>query len=93
MTISKKAIEIVRAIAPINNLVAYPLDKKQLVAWSEVIERLAPDVEPGELAFLMDCYATGELTWDKTEGIQNILVKIKRVMKTETGYKLLKPIW
>ena len=72
---------MILAIAEVNKLVGYQLDKYQLAEWAEDVLKLAPEVEPSRLAFLFDCYKTERLVWDNTKGIQNIFSGIRMIYK------------
>ncbi len=93
LTLSNQAIGLVKAVGAVNDLVAFPLDREAVLHWGLEVERLAPDTEPEKLAFLMDCYKTEKLYWDKQKGIQNIFSGLKWIKKTEKGYTLLQAIW
>jgi hypothetical protein len=47
-----------------------------------------------KLPYLLDCFKTGEVTWDKSEGIQNLFRGVKLIEEVEEGkFKLNRPIW
>ena len=85
--------EIIRAIAPINTIFPYKMDQDEMIMWAKDIDDLAPDTEPEKLMFLVKCFKTDEIVWDSKLGIQNVLRGLKRIVKTEAGYQVLRPIW
>lgn len=93
LILSDQTKAIVKAVAEVNELVAYKMENETILHWSLEVERLAPGTEPEKLAFLIDCFKTEQLYWDRNVGIQNIFGGLKQIKKTEKGYQLLKAIW
>ena len=79
---------IAKAIVDINQIVAYPMTAIGILEWAGTINRLMPGIDVGALAFLMDCFLTEKIVWDKNKGIQNILGSIGRVVKSNVGYEI-----
>lgn len=78
------------ALADVNDLIVFPIEKEVAIHWAQEVERLAPGTTPEKLRFLMDCFKTEQLVWDNKKGIQNILVSLKYIKEKEDGgYKLL----
>lgn len=66
------------------------MDGPIVLAWAKDIERLAPMEDLEKLPFLMDCFKTNRIPWDKTIGIQNFFVNFKFIRKEENGrFKIL----
>lgn len=84
---------IIRAVYQFNQLRAYSLTEIEMMEWARSIERLLPDLDIDALNFLIDKMKTGEMEYDKAVGIQNIFNGMKKIEKTESGYKILKAIW
>jgi len=85
LTTSDQAKALARALVHVNRFVGFPIPGEEIVAWAGDIERLAPNSTVEELAFLMDRFKTGELEWDKQEGITNIFRGLRRVRRDEDG--------
>lgn len=95
LTVSDRCREIAtKAIHDVNKFLPFPISGPEIVSWAADIERLAPDVEVGALIRLMDAFKTGEILWEEKAGITNIFRGLRRVIKTEEGYQILKTgIW
>lgn len=93
LILSDKAKVIAKVIVDVNDLVGFKKTAEEIISWSSDIERLAPGIEPERLAFLMDCFKTDRLLWDKERGIQNIFRGLKLVDVEDGKYILLKPIF
>lgn len=76
-----------------NQLRAFSLTEIEMVEWARSIERLTVDLDMDALNFVIDQMKCGNMEYDKTIGIQNIFNALKRIEKTETGYKILRAIW
>lgn len=75
-------------------LVAFPLSAPDILQWAAELERLMPFDDLRKLPFLMDSFKTGEILWDKAEGIQNIFKGVKLIEETAPGeFKINRPIW
>jgi len=74
-------------------LLVYKLEGEELVAWAQDINRLASQEDLEKLPFILDCFKTGELIYDKNEGIRNIFSAMKIVYKEEGNFKIRKAIW
>lgn len=92
-THSDGAKRIGMTLTEINKLVAFPLDGPQLMGWADDLDRLLTDDGREKLPFLMDCFKTGRLFYDKTEGIQNIFNNLKLIKKEGEKFIILKPVW
>lgn len=77
----------------VNLLVGFPMSGQEVLAWSMDLDRLCSYDDLAKLPFLLDCFKTDEIIWDRTIGIQNIFRGIKQIEKTETGFRVLKAIW
>lgn len=70
--LSAKAIELGKQVYHINQLAAFPLTSVQISDWAQSIEELAPEMTPEQLREIINQYKTGEMEYDKGQGIQNI---------------------
>jgi hypothetical protein len=84
---------ILNVVVDVNSLVPFPMDLTELSAWSRDIFRLQPELDYDALKFLFDAFKKEDIVWDRTKGIQNIFTGLKRIEKTETGYRVLRQIW
>lgn len=90
LVLSNTTKAIVAAVAEVNELIVFKMENEAVLHWAQEIERLAPGTDPEKVTFLIDCFKTERLTWDKTKGIQNIFSGLKQIRKTEEGeYKIL----
>jgi len=86
-------ITIAKIIVNVNQLVAFPISADELKTWARDISRLLPDLEPDRLQYLMDCFRTDAIPYDKNKGIQNIFNGLRKIEKKEGGgYKKLKTV-
>jgi hypothetical protein len=76
-----------------NQLRPYKLDAVEVLEWKDSIIKLVKDLDIDALEFLVDKMIAGEMDYDRDKGIQNIFLGLKKVEKTETGYKILRSIW
>lgn len=93
LILSDKAKAISKVIIDVNDLVDFKKDVTELLHWSADIERLEVDLDMEKLKFLMDCFKTEKIMWDKTKGIQNIFAGLKQIKKIENGYVVLRNIY
>lgn len=93
LILSNQTKALVKSVAEVNELVAFKMENETVLHWALEVERLAPGTKPEKLSFLIDCFKTEQLYWDRNLGIQNIFGGLKQIKETETGYKLLKAIW
>lgn len=71
---------IIRVLPGINDLHAWvKLDKPGLIHWATEIDRLAPDLDPRKLAFLIDCFKSNVIEYNQREGIQAIFKGLDQV--------------
>jgi len=54
-------------------ILSFPLSEQQIESWARHIIRLCPDVTKERLEEIIDKYLTGEWTYDKDQGIANII--------------------
>jgi len=80
-------------VANVNDLLDFKRSGEEVHSWAQDVERLAPGTDLEKLKFLLDCFKTERLVWDKTKGIQNIFIGLKQIKKTDNGYEVLKNIW
>lgn len=92
-TLSEHQIALFKTIGEVNSLVSFKLEIEDLLAWTLDLERLRPHTTKEELAWLIDQFKTGEIVWDRNQGIQNLFVNLKKIVKENGVYRLLKPIW
>lgn len=91
--ISNNGKRILKVIADVNNLIAFKLTVSELADWAKQIDRIAPEVDIKALRFLMDCFATDTLEYDRNKGVQNIFNGLKRIKKEGDGYVLMRQSW
>lgn len=87
-TLSDRTVAISKAMIDVNMLTGYPLPAEEIVHWSKELDRLWPDLTRQELTFVLDSFKTGDIAWDRSMGIQNLFKALKRVEKTEFGFKI-----
>lgn len=88
MNLSKKEVRISTIISEVNHLLSFKLGVYEIADWAKQINRIAPDIDPKVLRFLMDAFATEAIPYDHTKGIQNIFNGLKRVEQSEKGYRI-----
>lgn len=93
LSLTKHEQSLLKQVGQVNKLVAYQVDIGVIVDWTKDLSRLLPDLEASKLAFLMDSFKKGDLEWDKSQGIQNLFLNLKKIVKENGAYKILKPIW
>jgi hypothetical protein len=86
-------VAITKVVAHLNLVIPYKMELEELTVWSREIDRLSSADELAKLPFLIDCFKTDAIIWDKNLGIQNIFRGFKQVEKTEEGFKVLRAIW
>lgn len=92
--LSPRETRICQIMHTFNQLRPFKLDDVEKLEWKDSILRIMPDVDLGALEFAVDRLLTGEVSYDKTEGIQNIFRALRRVKKIGEGqYELLNPTW
>lgn len=89
LTISDSTKAFARVLVSVNELLAYKLEGEEILRWSIDVDRLAPGTDPEALAFILDCFKTERLYWDRNKGIQNIFFGLKRITKTNNGYRII----
>lgn len=87
-----KIDELIRVLGYVNQLVAYPKPDAELRAWAVTILNLSPKFDTDKLRFVMREFQACNIMWNKDMGIQNIIVHLKRVVKTESGYEFTEKI-
>ena len=92
-TLSEKCKKISKVIVEVNKLTSFPLDAEELLRWSIDIERIYPDINLDALLFLMDCFKTDSIEWDKSKGIQNIFNGLNRIRLTNGVYSIRNHNW
>lgn len=94
ITCERSVKQIAKIIVDVNKLVAFQLDGPILTSWAEDIDRLMTPEGKEKLPFLMDCFKTGKLFYDKSEGIQNIFNNLKFIKKVgDNKFEILRAIW
>ncbi len=76
--------ELLKQIAQVNLLTAFPINDLYLEQWVKTIQELAPDLTPERLKSLIDKMKCGILDYDHRKGVQNILLA-HRPARTFTG--------
>lgn len=93
-TISKDHVKLVSGLfLGLNDLVAFKMTGPEIESWATDVLRLCPQADLEKLPFLIDCFKTEAIEFDKTKGIQNIFRGLKQIIKTEKGFEVLKPMW
>lgn len=82
-----------KIVVDINNLVPFKLTVDEIADWSRQIDRIAPGIDLRALRFVMDAFATEAIPYDRTKGIQNIFIALKRVQKSPEGYRIMRKSW
>jgi hypothetical protein len=78
----------------VNKLVGFRIEPEQLLSWALDVDRLAPDASPAKISFLLDAFKTGEIEWDRNQGIQNIFQWLPRIrVNSELKFEILKARW
>lgn len=94
LTLSDTGVRIAKVIVAVNDLIPMRLNSDDIISWSKDIERLVEADELKKLPFLMDCFKTDKISYDRNKGIQNIFNGLKRLKENEDGtYEILKEIW
>lgn len=70
--LSPKAVELGKVVFHVNMLSSFPLTSDQIADWATTIEELAPEITPERLRVVINQYKTGEMKYDRNDGIQNI---------------------
>lgn len=89
---TEKIENVALLLNEVNTLIAYPRRPDEIVAWAKVILEISPDFEVGKLQFVIRQFQLCNIIWDKDMGIQNIVMHLKRVIKTESGYEFTEKI-
>lgn len=76
---------MVKVVMNVNDCLPFKMDAPELVHWAQEIDRLIPDVDPEAIRFLIDCFKTEDLIWDRNKGIQNMFLGLKRIRRDEDG--------
>lgn len=92
-TLSKREKAIAKVVVMVNDLVSFKLDAGEIARWSVNLNRLVNKEDMRKLPFLMDCFMTGEVPYDRNEGIQNIFKGLKLIAEEEGKFRVLKPIF
>jgi hypothetical protein len=75
----------VEAVNQFNQLRAYALSGVEIVQWAATIERLVPDLDPVALCWLIDQMLQGEYAYDRHAGVQQLIMGLRNVERTEVG--------
>ncbi len=78
-------VRICAALSEMNKLRDFPLDDLEILEWKDTIVKLAPDTTPEMLEFVIDRMITGDIAYEKQNGIRNIFLGLKEIEVKEDG--------
>ena len=90
LQVSKRQIDLFSIIAEVNHLVEYKFTKEELMEWTKDIVRLSPQTDESQLRFVIDCFKTEKLEWNKGDGIQNFFRAFRRIHHDGHGWAVLR---
>lgn len=93
LILSEEEKGLAKILVDVNMLVPFKLEGQEIILWAKSIKELAPGLEPEKLTFLMKCFKSEVIPWDKTKGIQNVFLGLRRIRKTQAGYSVLPIIY
>lgn len=80
--------EVASVLVHVRQLTPYPFGDTELEDWSRSLIALSPAFDIRKLEFVIKCFMLGELEWAKDAGIQNIIMSLKKVHETHSGFRL-----
>jgi hypothetical protein len=88
------ARQIAKVVQGVNDLYSWTkLDKPGLIHWANEIDRLAPDLDPMKLKFLIDCFKANVIEYNQKEGIQAIFKGLEQIDGELGDYKKRSFTW
>ncbi len=94
IAISDKRVKAIsRKLTEVNMLVAFKMEGSEIIAWASELNRLLPNEELKKIPFILDCFKTETLVYDKSIGIQNFFRAVKIVYEENGEFKIRKAIW
>lgn len=78
-------------IRAVNMLVGYPMPLTEMQDWAVSLVTITPNIDLEAVGFVMKKFAMEELVWDKSKGIQNIYIGLKRVRMFDGKFELFTP--
>ncbi len=81
--------DVCGALTTFNQLRSFKLDIIEMLEWKDTIIKLLPKLEIPALVYAIDKMILGELPYDRNEGIQNIFNALKKIEKTQTGFRIM----
>lgn len=73
--------EIAKEISKINLCLKFQIDDTTIVSWAKYIDEKVADFDINKLSSIIDMFVFGELTWNPTSGVQNIIIPLVRVRR------------
>ncbi len=86
---SQQEKDICGALNTFNQLRSFKLDIVEILEWKDTIVKLLPRLEVPALEFAIEKMILGELEYQHNDGIQNIIRALKKIEKTETGFRII----
>jgi len=77
----------------VNDLTPYELPGQKIESWARDVLQVYPNIDLEMISFMILCFKTEQLIWDDRKGIQNIFNGLRRIEKTDNGYKLIRLIY
>ncbi len=78
---------IVEAIHHFSLMRAYKMDKIEVMAWANTLERLLPDIDPLALCWLVEEMMCCRYPYDKNAGIQQLVAGLGNIEKVGNSYQ------
>lgn len=92
--LSPRQERVGKILVVFNQLRAYKLDLSEVFGWTNTLLRIYPDLELDRLQMAVDGMISGEIPYDQSIGIKNIVNALRRVIRNDDGsLEILKPVF
>jgi hypothetical protein len=69
------------------------MEGEEIMTWAMELDRLMSFDELEKLPFILDAFKRQDLPYEHSQGIRNFFKVLPYVIKTETGFRILRGIW
>ncbi len=88
----ERVYEVALLLAHIRQLTPFPLGDAELTDWARSLLALSPNFDLRKLAFLINEFKMGNIEWKRDVAIQNVIMNLRRVRETESGFRLVNSV-
>ena len=85
--------KLCQTVTKYNQLLAFKLDAEQVLDWKDSLIKTFGEVDIQRLDYALDKMISGEISFDKNLGIQNVIQAYKGVKKSNNEFRVKKFIW